>query len=324
MDERNIWKKIKYVLAGIVVANIMNISCEGKARANPRAVNVKTESICNSDNPHYRKAKKAWKNMMHYTNYIEQASKQTGLPESLIKGIITQESVGYLKARSFAGALGPVQFMKSTARNYDINMNPYEDYRNHPESIINGAEYLRNLLNEECKNNKNKLDCALQKYSGNARNYAKKVRNLANIFETCKDYFKIPEEPIFKDFKKYRVKSGDTFWDIRKKYCMDKWTAYFLNPQIKNPNKIIPGMEVFVKDFCKGKNYGELALYKPKKKNIPQFEKTNIKDKKKKKQAKKDKTQKIQKNEKKDNEDSIAILIITSEPLEIEIKVEKE
>jgi soluble lytic murein transglycosylase-like protein len=74
---------------------------------------------------------------------IERASTQHGVPARLVKAVIQVESSFKPRARSTKGAMGLMQLMPGTARQYKAR-NPYD-----PASNINaGTKHLRALLNE--------------------------------------------------------------------------------------------------------------------------------------------------------------------------------
>src|SRR5439155_17664014 len=72
---------------------------------------------------------------------IQIASKQHGVPTRLLKAVIQVESAYQPRARSPKGAMGLMQLMPETARQYQAK-NPYDPRTN----IEAGARYLRTLL----------------------------------------------------------------------------------------------------------------------------------------------------------------------------------
>ena len=75
---------------------------------------------------------------------IEAASSAHDLDPKLVKAVIQVESGFQARARSPKGAMGLMQLMPQTARQYEVGRNPYDPVRN----IQAGAKYLRKLLNE--------------------------------------------------------------------------------------------------------------------------------------------------------------------------------
>jgi len=75
---------------------------------------------------------------------IDRASAQHGLDARLVKAVIQVESGFQSRARSPKGAMGLMQLMPATAREYQAGGNPYDPARN----IQAGTKYLRKLLTE--------------------------------------------------------------------------------------------------------------------------------------------------------------------------------
>jgi hypothetical protein len=75
---------------------------------------------------------------------IESASLQHDVPVRLVKAVIQVESGFKSRARSPKGAMGLMQLMPHTARQYQAGRNPYDPTKN----IQAGTQYLRKLLNE--------------------------------------------------------------------------------------------------------------------------------------------------------------------------------
>ena len=73
---------------------------------------------------------------------IEHASTQHGIDPRLVKAVIQVESGFQSRARSSKGAMGLMQLMPGTARDYRVGRNPYDPAKN----IQAGTKYLRTLL----------------------------------------------------------------------------------------------------------------------------------------------------------------------------------
>ncbi|MBM2813704.1 MAG: Soluble lytic murein transglycosylase-like protein [Ignavibacteria bacterium] len=76
-----------------------------------------------------------------FDSIISQASSQYGVPENLIKAIISAESAGRPDARSNAGAKGLMQLMDSTAAELGVK-NSFDP----KENIFGGAQYIKKML----------------------------------------------------------------------------------------------------------------------------------------------------------------------------------
>jgi soluble lytic murein transglycosylase-like protein len=79
-----------------------------------------------------------------YDPLIEHASMQHGVDARLLKAVIQVESGFHARARSPKGAMGLMQLMPKTAKQYQAGRNPYDPARN----IQAGTKYLRTLLDE--------------------------------------------------------------------------------------------------------------------------------------------------------------------------------
>ena len=76
-----------------------------------------------------------------YGEIIDQVSARHGVPAGLVKAVIKVESAYQKGARSRKGAMGLMQLMPETARQYAV-ANPYEARAN----IEGGTRYLKSLL----------------------------------------------------------------------------------------------------------------------------------------------------------------------------------
>lgn len=73
-------------------------------------------------------------------DYIDEASADTGLPRSLIRAVIDQESGGNPKAVSPVGAIGYMQLMPQTAK--ELGVDPNDPRQN----VLGGARYLKTQI----------------------------------------------------------------------------------------------------------------------------------------------------------------------------------
>ncbi len=78
-----------------------------------------------------------------YQDIISRASEKYGVPENLIKGIITAESAGRNEARSPVGAKGLMQLMDGTAKDLGVR-NSFDPEQN----IMGGTKYIKQMLDK--------------------------------------------------------------------------------------------------------------------------------------------------------------------------------
>lgn len=99
-----------------------------------------------------------------YQDIIFRASEKYGVPENLIKGIITAESAGRNEARSPVGAKGLMQLMDGTAKDLGVR-NSFDPEQN----IMGGTKYIKQMLDKF-----GSIDKALAAYNagpGNVNKY---------------------------------------------------------------------------------------------------------------------------------------------------------
>lgn len=99
-----------------------------------------------------------------YQDIITKAADKYGVPEHLIKGIITAESAGKNEARSQVGAKGLMQLMDGTAKDLGVT-NSYDPEQN----IMGGTKYIKQMLSKF-----GSLDKAIAAYNagpGNVNKY---------------------------------------------------------------------------------------------------------------------------------------------------------
>ncbi len=100
----------------------------------------------------------------NYDSIISRASDTYGVPEHLIKAVISAESAGNPNARSSVGAKGLMQLMDGTAKDLGV-ANSYDPVQN----IMGGTKYLGSLL----KKFGNNVDLALAAYNAGPGNVEK-------------------------------------------------------------------------------------------------------------------------------------------------------
>jgi Rod binding domain-containing protein len=79
--------------------------------------------------------------LQNFNNSIIGAAEEFGVPQSLIRAVITAESAGKPNAKSKAGAKGLMQLMDDTAEELGVK-NSYDPH----ENIRGGAKYLKQML----------------------------------------------------------------------------------------------------------------------------------------------------------------------------------
>ncbi len=105
------------------------------------------------------------KRLSNYENTISEASSKYGVPENLIKAVITAESAGRSNAQSGAGAKGLMQLMDGTAKDLGVK-NSFDPVQN----IMGGTKYIKQMLDKFDGN----LNLALAAYNagpGNVQKY---------------------------------------------------------------------------------------------------------------------------------------------------------
>jgi soluble lytic murein transglycosylase-like protein len=77
---------------------------------------------------------------------LYEIEKEYNLPKGLLHAVMHQESAGNLNAVSHAGAVGPFQFMRATAKDFDL-IDDGKDHRRDPKrSAVAAAQYYKKLI----------------------------------------------------------------------------------------------------------------------------------------------------------------------------------
>ena len=130
------------------------------------------------------------KNQAKFDPTIRSVAKMYKLPHTLLHAVITAESAYNPNAISRAGAVGLMQLMPGTAKQYGVS-----NRRDPKQNIYGGSRYLRYLL----KLFKNDLTLALAAYNA-GEGTVKKYGNKIPPYKETRNYVK----KVIKYYKKYR------------------------------------------------------------------------------------------------------------------------
>jgi hypothetical protein len=120
-----------------------------------------------------------------YDALIDKVAARHGVPARLVRAVIAVESAGQPQARSPKGAMGLMQLMPQTARQYTV-ANPYDPATN----IEAGVQHLRNLLDRfplaEALAAYNAGEAAVQRFGGippfpETERYVSRILRLAGL-----------------------------------------------------------------------------------------------------------------------------------------------
>jgi soluble lytic murein transglycosylase-like protein len=131
------------------------------------------------------------KNQKKFDPTIRSVAKRYKLPHTLLHAVITAESSYNPNAISKAGAVGLMQLMPETAKQYGVN-----NRRNPRENIYGGSRYLRYLL----KLFNNNLVLALAAYNA-GEGAVKKYGNKIPPYKETRNYV----NKVIKYYKKYKL-----------------------------------------------------------------------------------------------------------------------
>lgn len=111
-----------------------------------------------------------------YDSIIKEASAEYGIPESLIKAVIKQESNYMSDAVSHKGAVGLMQLMPATAEGLGVSASTLKDPHT---NIMAGSKYLSQMIERY----DGKLDLVLSAYNAGPT-LVDRVQRVPNIEET--------------------------------------------------------------------------------------------------------------------------------------------
>ena len=130
------------------------------------------------------------KNQAKFDPTIRSVAKMYKIPHTLVHAVITAESSYNPDAISRAGAVGLMQLMPETAKQYGVS-----NRRDPKQSIYGGSRYLRHLL----KLFKNDLSLALAAYNA-GEGAVKKYGNKIPPYKETRNYV----NKVIRYYKKYR------------------------------------------------------------------------------------------------------------------------
>lgn len=192
-----------------------------------------------------------------YAPILSKVLKDNGLPQDLIF-LAMAESGFQAKAKSWAKAVGPWQFMPYTGRRYGLEVNWFVDERRDPiKSSVAASKYLKKLYNQfgswelACASynaGEGKMSRAIRRYNTKnfwqirrgrylkpeTKNYVPKIMALAIIGKNLKSFgFEEIDwhEPL--DFQEIQVPGGADLFEIAKDLNVEFDDLHYLNPEIQ-------------------------------------------------------------------------------------------
>ncbi|MEH0860483.1 lytic transglycosylase domain-containing protein [Halobacteriovorax sp. DPLXC-1] len=192
-----------------------------------------------------------------YAPILSKVLKDNGLPQDLIF-LAMAESGFQTKAKSWAKAVGPWQFMPYTGRRYGLEVNWYVDERRDPiKSSIAASKYLKKLYKQfgswelaaaSYNAGEGKMGRAIRRYrtknfwkirrgrylKPETKNYVPKIMALAIIGKNLKSFgFEEIDwhEPL--DFQEIQVPGGADLFKIAKDLNVEFDDLHYLNPEIQ-------------------------------------------------------------------------------------------
>jgi hypothetical protein len=217
-----------------------------------------------------RGVSRCFSNLTPFDNYIADGVKNSKyITDGFARSYLAQEGCGDLYAKSWKNAIGPAQFMKTTAINIGIEINRFVDYRRHPTAITKGILHLDALADEYNGDtmlalmgynaSKGKFcDPIIHNYGpdylwsevnnsipAETEDYVIRVSALKRIYENPEEYgLKIKKKQLFSDQirKEHEVRKNESIFKIAKAYGIPLKRIARVNPQING--KIKEGMVV--------------------------------------------------------------------------------
>jgi membrane-bound lytic murein transglycosylase D len=133
----------------------------------------------------------AWFNYQFLRSRMAPAYEEAGLPEALLFAMLATESGGKVHAFSRAGAAGPLQFMRHTARRYGLKSVDGFDMRLDPEAASRASV---GYLNDQFEALSDSLELALAAYNGGESRVKRLHRRYGPNLWDSKVYWSLPRE----------------------------------------------------------------------------------------------------------------------------------
>jgi membrane-bound lytic murein transglycosylase D len=133
----------------------------------------------------------AWFNYQFLRSRMAPAYEEAGLPEALLFAMLATESGGKVHAYSRAGAAGPLQFMRYTARRYGLKNVDGFDMRLDPEAASRASV---GYLNDQFEALGDSLELALAAYNGGESRLKRLHHRYGPNLWDSKVYWSLPRE----------------------------------------------------------------------------------------------------------------------------------
>jgi len=189
---------------------------------------------------------KGYREMGGWEKYLREIFKQEGVPEDFIY-LALPESHWDPKAVSKAGAVGPYQFMESTAKKLDLETGRFDERKDPLKSGRACARLLKDLY-DRCGD----WNLALSGYNGGFfwkyKNRAKKNKenfSYEGFLKYIEEQIRLIKKEILEAYDVYVVKKGDNLTKIAGHFGVDIDSLMKING-IEDANKIRLGMKIKV------------------------------------------------------------------------------
>ncbi len=134
----------------------------------------------------------SYENYMFLRNQIAPVYEEAGLPEALLFAILATETGGKVHSYSRAGAVGPLQFIRSTGRRYGLKAEDGFDMRLDP---VAATKANVRYLNDQFKVLNNSLEKSLAAYNGGENRMRRLHRqHKGTSLWDSRIYYRLPRE----------------------------------------------------------------------------------------------------------------------------------